>query len=120
MNPHARKVLQGVVGIGLAVALLWWGLPYFAKTTWHDIGAVISSVPISHAIGFQALMLAGLWCYTFTFTGSLPGLTQSKALVVNLCGSSVSVVPGGSPAARPRPRSSSPGCGTSWPASPSR
>ena len=33
MNPHARKVLQGVVGIGLAVALLWWGLPYFAKTT---------------------------------------------------------------------------------------
>ena len=43
MNPHARKVLQGVVGIGLAWALLWWGLPYFAKTTWLDIGAVISS-----------------------------------------------------------------------------
>jgi len=96
VNPHARKVLQGVVGIGLAVALLWWGLPYFAKTTWHDIGTVISSVPVSHAIGFQVLMLAGLWCYTFTFTGSLPGLTHSKALVVNLCGSSVSnLLPGG-------------------------
>ena len=60
-EPRGRRVLQGVVGIGLAVALLWWGLPYFAKTTWHDIGAVISSVPISHALGFQALMLAGLW-----------------------------------------------------------
>ena len=41
-------------------------------------------------------MLLGLWCYTFTFTGSLRGLSHSKALIVNLCGSSVSnLLPGG-------------------------
>ena len=96
MSPRTRKTLQAVVGIGLAVALLVWGLPYFAKTTWVDIWDVIETIPLSHAVGFQLLMLAGLWCYTFTFTGSLPGLTHSKALVVNLCGSSVSnLLPGG-------------------------
>jgi len=96
VSPRTRKTLQAVVGIGLAVALLVWGLPYFAKTTWVDIWDVIETIPLSHAVGFQLLMLAGLWCYTFTFTGSLPGLTHSKALVVNLCGSSVSnLLPGG-------------------------
>ena len=96
MSPRTRKTLQAVVGIGLAVALLVWGLPYFAKTTWGDIWDVIATIPLSHAVGFQLLMLLGLWCYTFTFTGSLPGLTHSKALIVNLCGSSVSnLLPGG-------------------------
>ncbi|HQW74694.1 MAG TPA: UPF0104 family protein, partial [Ornithinibacter sp.] len=96
MSPRTRKTLQAVVGLGLAVALLVWGLPYFAKTTWVDIWDVIATIPLSHAVGFQLLMLAGLWCYTFTFTGSLPGLTHSKALIVNLCGSSVSnLLPGG-------------------------
>ena len=96
MNPHVRRVLQSVIGLGLAAALLIWGLPHFAKTTWADIWGVIQTVPVSHALGYQLLMLLGLWCYTFTFTGSLPGLTHSKALVVNLCGSSVSnLLPGG-------------------------
>ncbi|HSF98326.1 MAG TPA: lysylphosphatidylglycerol synthase transmembrane domain-containing protein [Ornithinibacter sp.] len=96
MSPHARRTLQAVVGLGLAAALLAWGLPYFAQTTWGDIADVIATIPLSHAVGFQLLMLAGLWCYTFTFTGSLPGLSHSKALIVNLCGSSVSnLLPGG-------------------------
>jgi len=96
VSPRARKTLQGVIGVGLAVALLVWGLPYFAKTTWGAIADVIATIPLSHAVGFQLLMLLGLWCYTFTFTGSLPGLTHSKALIVNLCGSSVSnLLPGG-------------------------
>jgi hypothetical protein len=80
-------------------------------------------------------MLAGLWCYTFTFTGSLPGLTQSKALVVNLCGSSVSnLLPGGGAVGSRRDVRDLPvvgllaagdvdlgrrhrACGTCWPAS---
>jgi len=96
MSPRVRQVLQTVTGLGLAAVLLIWGLPHFAKTTWADIWGVIQGVPPSHAIGFQVLMLAGLWSYTFTFTGSLRGLTHSKALIVNLCGSSVSnLLPGG-------------------------
>ncbi|HYN65982.1 MAG TPA: lysylphosphatidylglycerol synthase transmembrane domain-containing protein [Ornithinibacter sp.] len=96
MSAHTRRVLQMVIGLGLAAALLIWGLPYFAKTSWTDIWRVIRTIPLSHAFGYQALMLLGLWSYTFTFTGSLRGLTHSKALIVNLCGSSVSnLLPGG-------------------------
>lgn len=96
MSSHGRRVLQAVIGLGLAAALLIWGLPHFAKTTWGEIWGVITTIPPSHAVGYQLLMLFGLWCYTFTFTGSLPGLGHGKALIVNLCGSSVSnLLPGG-------------------------
>ncbi len=96
MSPRTRQVLQLVTGLGLAAALLIWGLPYFAKTSWADIWTVIRSIPLSHALGFQALMLLGLYSYTFTFTGSLHGLSHGRALIVNLCGSSVSnLLPGG-------------------------
>ena len=96
MSSRTKQVLQTVVGLGLAAAMLIWGLPYFAKTSWADIWSVIRTIPLSHALAFQALMLIGLWCYTFTFTGSLHGLSHVKALIVNLCGSSVSnLLPGG-------------------------
>ncbi len=93
---HRRQMLQFVAGMVLAVVLLVWGLPYFAKTSWAEIWHVIRSVPWHHAVGFQLIMLLGLYSYTFTFTGSLRGLTHGKALVINLCGSSVSnLLPGG-------------------------
>ncbi|HET7762454.1 MAG TPA: lysylphosphatidylglycerol synthase transmembrane domain-containing protein [Phycicoccus sp.] len=96
MKPRTKQLLQFGFGLVLAVVLLVWGLPHFAKTSWGDIWHVIRSIPLSHALAFQGLMLAGLWCYTFTFTGSLRGLTHGKALVLNLCGSSVSnLLPGG-------------------------
>ena len=96
MKPRTKQLLQFGFGLVLAVVLLVWGLPHFAKTSWGDIWHVIRSIPLSHALAFQGLMLAGLYCYTFTFTGSLRGLTHGKALVLNLCGSSVSnLLPGG-------------------------
>ena len=96
MSSRTKKVLQTVIGLALAAAMLIWGLPYFAKTSWADIWTVIRSIPLSHALGFQVLMLLGLYSYTFTFTGSLHGLSHGKALIVNLCGSSVSnLLPGG-------------------------
>lgn len=96
MSGRTRQVVQAVVGIGLAVVLLVWGLPYFAQTSWDDIWQNVRAVPLSTVLGFQVLMLVGLWCYTFTFTGALRGLSHSKALIINLCGSSVSnLLPGG-------------------------
>jgi len=96
MSARTRQVVQLVIGLGLAAVLLIWGLPYFAKTSWADIWEVIRTIPPIHALGYQALMLLGLWSYTFTFTGALRGLSHSKALIVNLCGSSVSnLLPGG-------------------------
>lgn len=91
-----RRIGQSVLGLALAVVLLVWGLPHFAETTWHDVFAVLAGVPPARTLAFLALELAGLWCYTFTLTGSLPGLSHTRALVVNVCGSSVSnLLPGG-------------------------
>jgi uncharacterized membrane protein YbhN (UPF0104 family) len=96
VNPRTKQLLQFGLGLGLAVVLLVWGLPHFAKTSWADIWHVIRSIPLSHALAFQGLMLLGLLSYTFTFTGSLRGLSHGKALIINLCGSSVSnLLPGG-------------------------
>ncbi|WP_307812333.1 lysylphosphatidylglycerol synthase transmembrane domain-containing protein [Phycicoccus sp. CSK15P-2] len=93
---QGRQLAQFALGMALAVVLLVWGLPYFAQTSWSDIWAVIRTVPLLHMLGLQTLMLAGLYCYTFTFTGSLRGLSHGKALIINLCGSSVSnLLPGG-------------------------
>ncbi len=93
---RTRQLIQAGVGLALATVLLVWGLPFFAKTTWGDIWGVVRTVPWSAVLFYQGAMLVGLWCYTFTFTGALPGLGHFKALIVNLCGSSVSnLLPGG-------------------------
>lgn len=85
-----KKVLQVVIGLALAAALLIWGLPHFAKTTWGEIWAIVRTVTWTNILLYQGLMLLGLYAYTFTFTGALRGLSHGKALIVNLCGSSVS------------------------------
>ena len=85
-----KKVLQVVIGLALAAALLIWGLPHFAKTSWGEIWAIVRTVTWTNIVLYQGLMLLGLYAYTFTFTGALRGLSHGKALIVNLCGSSVS------------------------------
>ncbi|MGL5862373.1 MAG: lysylphosphatidylglycerol synthase domain-containing protein, partial [Phycicoccus sp.] len=93
---RTRQVVQFVVGLGFAAVLLVWGLPVVADTSWSSIWDVIRSVPLPYFAGYQVLMLAGLYAYTLTFTGSLRGLTHGRALIVNLCGSSVAnLLPGG-------------------------
>lgn len=90
------QVGQVVLGLGLAVGLLVWGLPYFAKTTWAEVFTVLGSIPPATAGGLLLLLLLGLWCYTFTLTGSLHGLRHWQALIVNVAGSSVgNLLPGG-------------------------
>jgi uncharacterized membrane protein YbhN (UPF0104 family) len=91
-----RRAAQVVLGLGLAAGLLVWGLPYFAKTTWAEVFTVLGSVPPATAVGLLSLVVVGLWCYTFTLTGSLHGLRHWQALIVNVCGSSVgNLLPGG-------------------------
>ncbi|CAN7336000.1 lysylphosphatidylglycerol synthase transmembrane domain-containing protein [Knoellia sp. LjRoot47] len=96
MSTRTKQVLRAVVGLALAVALLGWGFPRFAKTTWSEVFAHLQAVSAMQALGFLGLVLVGLGCYTFTFTGSLPGLSHWRAFIVNICGSSVSnLLPGG-------------------------
>lgn len=97
-SPRARvrRAANVVLGLGLAVGLLGWGLPRFAKTSWSAVWQVVTQVPITHAIGYQVLMVLGLYCYTFTLTGAMPGISHPRALILNVCGSSVSnLLPGG-------------------------
>jgi len=96
MSTRTKQVLRAVVGLALAVALLGWGFPRFAKTTWSEVFAHLQAVSWWEATTFLGLVVVGLGCYTFTFTGSLPGLSQWRAFIVNICGSSVSnLLPGG-------------------------
>lgn len=95
-RPSSRTVLQAVLGLGLAIAILGFGMPFFAETTWGEIAHHLGSVGWAHAAELFAIMAFGLWCYTFTLTGSLPGLTHSKALMMNLGGSAAgNLLPGG-------------------------
>ena len=93
---RARQATHVVVGLGLAIGLLGWALPHFARTTWGAVWHVLAQVPPTTALGLMLIMMAGLWLYTFTLTGSLPRLGHSKALIVNVSGSAVgNVLPGG-------------------------
>lgn len=95
-RPTPRQALQGVVGMALAIVLVVWWLPRVAETTWGAVFQTLGHVGFGSVMMLFALMCLGLWCYTFTLTGSLPGLGHLQALIVNLCGSSAgNFVPGG-------------------------
>ncbi len=80
----------------LAIVLVVWWLPRVAGTTWSAVFHTLSHVGLGSVLILYALMCLGLWCYTFTLTGSLPGLRHLHALIVNLCGSSAgNFFPGG-------------------------
>lgn len=88
-RPTPRQIARTVLGLSIAVAFLAWALPHVAGTTWPEVIQALSDVGPLTAIALFGLMVAGLWMYTFTLTGSLPGLSHSRALILNVCGSSV-------------------------------
>ncbi|MBK9102856.1 MAG: flippase-like domain-containing protein [Austwickia sp.] len=91
-----RAVLQGIVGFGAAGMLLGWVLPWLTRTSWGQIVDQLAMIGWARAVGLLVLMLIALWFYTFTLTGSLPGLRHFPALIANLIGSGVSdAMPGG-------------------------
>ncbi|MDO5712069.1 MAG: lysylphosphatidylglycerol synthase domain-containing protein [Micrococcales bacterium] len=91
-----RRVLQITASLGLAAALLGWGLPYLTHTSWETIIGIVTGIGWPTFFVLLGLMFLGLYAYTFTLTGSLPGLRHSQALLANLAGSAVSnVLPGG-------------------------
>jgi len=95
-RPSRRQVIQGLLGLGVAVGLIVWGLPHFVGTTWDEVFDRLQQIGPGTALKLLALMLCGLWLYTFMLTGSLPGLSHPKALILNVCGSSVgNLLPGG-------------------------
>lgn len=86
----AREILQSLAGLSFAAVLLIFGLPWVADTTWTQIWGQLAKVGLWVALIMIALKIIGLYCYTFTLTGSLPGLTHLRAMMVNAAGSMVS------------------------------
>jgi uncharacterized protein (TIRG00374 family) len=88
-HPSRRQIVQAVIGLILAIVLVVWWLPRIAGTTWGAVLLALSHVGFASVVMLFALLCLGLWSYTFTLTGSLPGLRHVQALIANLCGSSV-------------------------------
>nr|WP_281496788.1 lysylphosphatidylglycerol synthase transmembrane domain-containing protein [Ornithinimicrobium sp. F0845] len=80
----------------IATLLLIYVLPRVADSSWAEILDQMSLVGAGVATLMVALKLIGLYSYTFTLTGSLPGLTHPRALLVNASGSMISnIMPAG-------------------------
>lgn len=95
-RPNAWQSAQAVIGIGLAAAILYWGVPWFGETTWPEIGRHLHLLGWASSLELFALVAFGLWLYTFALTGSIPGLGHVKALIVNVAGSAAgNLLPGG-------------------------
>lgn len=91
-----REVIQSVLGLTFATLLVLFVLPRVADSSWSEILHRMSLVGVGAAVFMVGLKLVGLYCYTFTLTGSLPGLSHRRALMVNASGSMISnIMPAG-------------------------
>jgi len=83
------RLARDGISIALAVALLGWGLPRVAGIGWAEIVEPFRGLHPGALAMLALLQLSALIAVTFTITGSLPGITHTKALIVNLAGSLV-------------------------------
>lgn len=92
----SRQVLEAIAGLVLAGLILGFGLPSVGQTSWSEIGEHLASIGWLNGIELFGWVVLGLWLYTFTLTGSLPGLRHVHALIVNVSGSAAgNLLPGG-------------------------
>jgi putative heme transporter len=90
------SVLRLVLSVGAAAALLGWVLPRVTNTSWAAIVDVLRTVPGLAIAACLFLTVAFVASYAITLRASLPGLSVSRALIVNTAGTSISkVFPGG-------------------------
>jgi putative heme transporter len=88
-SPQVRAVRAGLSG-ALALALLVVVLPRVTGARWSQIAEVLGRLTALEVAALAAVWLAGLWCYSFMLTATLPGLTRPQAVTVNVTGSAVS------------------------------
>ncbi|HEY6796728.1 MAG TPA: lysylphosphatidylglycerol synthase domain-containing protein [Kineosporiaceae bacterium] len=82
--------LRVFASAALAVALLAVALPRVTGARWSQIAVVLGRLGPAEVGALTAAWLAGLWCYSFVLTGTVPGLTRAQAVAVNVTGSAVS------------------------------
>lgn len=79
------SVLAFAASIGI-VAML----PRFVGQSWTSIGASLAGVSLLTLAILAILWLAGLLAHTMVLTAAMPGLSNRRALLLNLSGSAVS------------------------------
>ncbi len=82
---------MSVVSLALAMLLITV-LPKLAGITWSRLYDRLASAGWLQMALLTGLWVAGLLAYTFVLTGSLPGLSKRRALLINCVGSGVSNV----------------------------
>lgn len=95
-RPTVPQILQGLVGMFVAFALIFWGLPWIAKSSWTQIGHELARYSLGHMAIFAGLSIVCIYLYGFLFTSSLRGLSQARAMQLNVCATAVgNSLPGG-------------------------
>lgn len=94
--PSRGQVLQGVAGFAIAFALIFWGLPWVAQTSWSEIGHEVLRYRWYTVVELCALSLLAMWLYSYLFTACLPRLGRARAMQMNLASTAVgNTLPGG-------------------------
>ncbi|WP_211347175.1 lysylphosphatidylglycerol synthase transmembrane domain-containing protein [Saccharothrix australiensis] len=91
--PRTRTWLRATASaasLALAAYLVAAVVPAVAGVGWDAITDRLTDVGPLPLLGLTALWLAGLWAYTHVLTGSLPGLSHTRAFSLNAAGSAVS------------------------------
>ncbi len=89
-RPTKSQIALSVASLALAAVLIIVVLPKAAGADWSEAFGVMGRLSVWSIVAMTCLWALGLSCYTFVYTGSLPGLTHPKALALNLTGSLVS------------------------------
>lgn len=78
-----KDLASSVIGMAVAALLIIYGLPTILGASWAKIGSQLARVGPGEIALMAALLLAGLFCYTWVLIGSLPGLRHVQALKIN-------------------------------------
>lgn len=89
-RPTPLQIVASACSLGLAAFLVVFVIPRAAGTQWSAALVVLQRLSVADIALMTLLWAVGLGLYTFVYTGSLPGLTHSKGLALNLTGSLVS------------------------------
>lgn len=83
-------MIRGLALLALAAVALAVLLPKVSGASWAEIAAVAGSLSALELAALVSVWILSMYVQSFVLTAALPGLTNSRAVLLNLTGSSVS------------------------------
>ncbi len=84
------RIASAFLGLGIAAAIIIWGLPWIADTSWQQIGSQLRRLKAADIAWLTGLTSAAVLFYTLVMTGSIRGLRTGQAVISNLVGTMIS------------------------------